>query len=338
MSRLVHRRHGPPAEVLEWAPSPPAVALSGDAASVRVTHVPIHPGDLLGVSGSPAFGIPATIPDGGRVPGFEGAGVIEALGSHVDPKLELDVGTRVAFFPVDGAWSERIVTPARVLVRIPDDVPDGVAAQMLINTVTASMILRAGLAALPAEKRSGVTIIQTGAGSAVGRLVTTLLAEAGVSAIRLVRSRSGAAALRATSPSVPVVATEDQDWMDQVRDAVGEREPLVALDGVGGDLLAGIARVLSDGGTVVSYGSLGGGRADIRLFAPRALTLRGVSIGRWGAEPAGVREADVATALRLARTAPALFDVAQTYAARDVAAAVEHAGRRGRSGTVLLTF
>jgi hypothetical protein len=34
-------------------------------------------------------------------------------------------------------------------------------------------------------------------------------------------------------------------------------------------------------GTVINFGSLGGETSDIRLFAPRSLTLKGVALGSW---------------------------------------------------------
>ncbi len=102
MRRIVHHELGEPARVLgvEDGPSAP---LGPDQVRVRVSYAPIHPGDLLGIVGSPAFGTPPTIARGGRVPGFEGAGVVSEIGSKVDPALGLQEGLRVAFFPASGA-------------------------------------------------------------------------------------------------------------------------------------------------------------------------------------------------------------------------------------------
>jgi len=48
--------------------------------------------------GSPAFGTPPTIGPDGRVPGFEGAGLVSEIGPRVDQNLGLRPGLRVAFF------------------------------------------------------------------------------------------------------------------------------------------------------------------------------------------------------------------------------------------------
>jgi NADPH:quinone reductase len=93
--------------------------------------------------GSPAFGTPPTIAPDGRVPGFEGAGVVSEVGSKVDPALGLKEGLRVAFFPASGAWCDEAVLPASSVVPLPDSIPDEAGAQMLINTATALTVIRA---------------------------------------------------------------------------------------------------------------------------------------------------------------------------------------------------
>ncbi|MGA5330378.1 hypothetical protein ACPCJT_29600 [Streptomyces griseoincarnatus] len=62
--------------------------------------------------------------------------------------------------------------------------------------------------------------------------------------------------------------------------------------------------------------------------------------GRAPAHPGRVRlqrAEDVAFAVDLARTSPELLEVAARYDLADVKAAVEHARRPGKSGTLLLT-
>ena len=105
MRRIVHHELGEPARVLRVEDGP-STSLGPDQVRVRLSYAPIHPGDLHGVTGSPAFGTPPTVASGGRVPGFEGAGVVSEVGPQVDPALGLKQGLRVAFFPASGAWSD----------------------------------------------------------------------------------------------------------------------------------------------------------------------------------------------------------------------------------------
>jgi NADPH:quinone reductase-like Zn-dependent oxidoreductase len=339
MQRIVHNNHGEPAEVLRLEAFSEAPPLASGTALVRVSAAPVHPGDLLGVSASPAFGAARLIPRGGLVPGVEGVGVVEALAADVAPSRRIQVGTRVAFFPVNGAWSSRIAAPVQSLIPVPDEVSDEVAAQMLVNTLTARLAMRAGHNALPEDRREDVTVIQTAANSAVGKLLTHLLVEVGVNPILLVGSAASAQALKAARPHLSVIVTEkNQGWKDELRDALANKPVYVAFDGVGGALLPDVASFLARGGTIVSYGSLGGATTDIRSIAPRALTIKGVSLFSWQLEPAAVHEADVAKALELARNFPSLFPVAERYQASDYLGALEHTYRRGRTGMVLLAF
>ncbi|MFP3569760.1 zinc-binding dehydrogenase [Paraburkholderia sp. SIMBA_030] len=338
MQRIVHTNHGEPAEVLRLEALSDAGPLMSGTALVRVSAIPVHPGDLLGVSASPAFGAPPRIPAGGRMPGVEGVGVVEALAADIGQSTRIQVGTRVAFFALNGAWSTRVVAPVQLLITVPDEVSDEVAAQMLVNTLTARLAMRAGHNALPEDKREDVTVIQTAANSAVGKLLTQLLIEVGVHPILLVGSDASAEALRAARPNLPVIVTEHPGWKDKVRDALANRSVYVAFDGVGGALLPDVADFLASGGTIISYGSLGGAVTDIRSIAPRALTIKGVSLFSWQYEPATVRSADLAKALELARNFPNLFPVAQRYQAGEYLRALEHTGRRGKTGMVLLAF
>jgi NADPH2:quinone reductase len=338
MQRIVHTRHGEPAEVLKLEALSHTPPLASGTALVRVSATPVHPGDLLGVSASPAFGEPPLIPRGGRVPGVEGVGVVEALAADVDPSHRVQVGTRVAFFPGNGTWSSRIAAPAQSLITVPDEVSDDVAAQMVVNTLTARLAMRAGHNALPEDRREDVTVIQTGANSAVGKLLTHLLIEVGVNPILLVGSAASGQALKATRPNVTVIVTENQGWKDELRDALANTSVYVAFDGVGGPLLPDVAGFLARGGAIISYGSLGGATTDIRAIAPRALTIKGVSLFSWQFEPAAVREADLAKALELAGNFPSLFPIAERYQASDYLGALEHVYRRGKTGTVLLAF
>jgi len=338
MRSIVHRELGDPAQVLRLEQTPVPV-LGPKQVLVRTSYAPIHPGDLLGVKGSPAAGTPPAIGSDGRVPGFEGAGVLTEVGRGVDPASGVKLGARVAFFPAGSTWSEQVAVPVGSIVPLPDNVPDKIGAQMLINTVTALTVLRTAHDSLPPDARENVVAIVTAAGSAVGRLIVKLLIERGVFPIRLVRSEAGAAALAKVFPGSPVFATETDGWTERVRAAAGGRPIQVAIDSVGGRLLGAVADLLVDGtGTVVNFGSLGGELSDIRIFPPRSLTLKGVMMASWMRSPPEQRAQDVAVALRLAAEPTGLFDVAGYYGPSRIAEAVAHVGQPGKIGAVLVDF
>jgi NADPH:quinone reductase len=335
MRRIVHHKLGEPAQMLRVEDDPSA-ALGPDQVRIRVSYAPIHPGDLLGVMGSPAFGTPPTIGSGGRVPGFEGAGVVSEVGDRIDRSLGLKPGLRVAFFPALGSWRDEVVVPAGSVVPLPDSIPDEVGAQMLINTATALTAIRAAQDSLPPEARTGVVVLLTGAGSAVGRLLGKLLTDRGVKVIRLVRSEAGAEKLFRIHSGPPILATDVAGWKARARAAADGAKIHVAIDSIGGRLLGDIAELLAEGtGTVINFGSLGGETSDIRLFPPHSLTLKGVVVG---AQPPDQRKAVVAAAQYLALEPGPLFEVAERYPPSKISDAVAHVRQAGRSGVVLFDF
>jgi NADPH2:quinone reductase len=338
MRRIVHHELGQPSELLRGEDSP-SEPLGPNQVRVRVSYAPIHPGDLLGVMGSPAFGTPPSIGLGGRIPGFEGAGVISEVGARVDTSLGLRQGLRVAFFPAPGSWRDEVVVPAGSVTTLPDTIPDEIGAQLLINTATALTVIRTAHESMPPDSRAGVVVLLTAAGSAVGRLLGKLLTNRGVKVIRLVRSEAGAEKLAKLLPGSPIFATDAAGWKERARAAAEGAKIHVAIDSVGGALLGDVAELLADEtGTVVNFGSLGGEASDIRLFAPRALMLKGVFLGQWMQQPADVRQADIVVAQRLALEPQSLFEVAASYPPSRIGDAVAHVGRPGRNGVVLFNF
>jgi NADPH:quinone reductase-like Zn-dependent oxidoreductase len=298
---------------------------------IRVLSRPIHPGDLIGVEGLP--GVPLRRYAAPQNPGVEGMGVIETVGEGVE---RLSPGLRVAFFPVPGTWSDFVTAPAELVVPVPDGVRDETAALMLVNPLTLRILLRA---VEDAQRGRDGPVVQTAAGSAIGKLVAAAALRHGMELVNVVRSAEGARASRKRFPELPAVSTADADWSEQVRAATGGRGARVVLDAVGGSHTVELVALLEDGGTLISYGALGSGSTPLESLPliPRELTVRGVSVLHWLSGTPEERAEDVAFAVRLAETAPELFDVADTYELADFSEALAHVRRPGRTGTVLLT-
>ena len=222
---------------------------------------------------------------------------------------------------------------------LPDTIPDEIGAQLLINTATALTAIRTAHELVPPDSRADDVVLLTAAGSAVGRLLGKLLTDRGVKVIRLVRSEAGAERLARLLSGSPIFATDATGWKERARAAAEGAKIYVAIDSVGGALLGDVAELLADGtGTVVNFGSLGGEASDIRLFAPRALALKGVFLGQWMQQPVEMRQADIVLAQRLALEPQSLFEVAASYPPSRIADAVAHVGRPGRNGVVLFSF
>ncbi|BBJ46973.1 hypothetical protein SSPO_096910 [Streptomyces antimycoticus] len=215
MRAITHDQHGEARQVLRLSEQPPPARPAPGQALVRVLSRPIHPGDLAGVQGFP--GAPQGRFATPRIPGLEGMGVIETVGEGVQ---DLRPGQRVAFFPVPGAWSELLTVPTDLVVPVPEGVSDETAALMLVNPLTLLALLRA---VEDAQHGQAGPVVQTAAGSSVGKLVGAAALKHGIPLVNLVRSATGAQTLRQRFPGLPTISTADADWRAQVRDATGGR-------------------------------------------------------------------------------------------------------------------
>ncbi len=333
MLSVLYRRHGEPAQVLETVPVANPPAPGPGEVLVRVLSRPVHYGDLLGIAGRYRSGGDLSVPEGGNRVGFEGYGIVGAVGEGVT----LEPGTRVAFFPGRAAWSEYTLVPATYVTPLPDAVSDDAAAQLHVNPLTAALLWRAVQRAGAIAGRD--VVVLTAAGSAVARLTIALLRKNGVDAIGIVRSSAGAETLSRLAPDMPVVATDRPEWRDTLSRATGGKPIRAVLDPVGGTLASELAGTIANGGSLVSYGDLSGDPISVPAltFSTRDLHIFGVTVGSWGSLPADQRAEDIALALDLAASAPELFPVAAKYELSQAREAAAHVEQPGKAGVILLT-
>ncbi len=318
-------RFGPPAEVLQMEelaveePGPGQVRL-------RLTHRPINPSDLLTVAGQ--YGRLPRLP---ATPGLEGVGRIEALGQGV---RGWRVGDRAVPLGASGTWRESVLVAASGLLPVPDAVDDATAAQFVVNPVTAWVMLEQELALQP-----GDWVVQTAAGSALGRMVIQMARLRGYRTINFVRRGEQVDELR-TLGSDAAFATGEPDIVERVRELTGGQGAKGALEAVGGETGALALQCLQPGGVMLVYGLLGGEPLPLHngemLF--RGLTVRGFWLSYWFQHTPPER---VATTLQglMALLAEGRLELAveASYDLDDFRAAIAHAERPGRQGKILLT-
>src|SRR6266851_5355440 len=336
---IVQSEYGAPEKVLRIAERQfKSEELGADDVLVKVSARPVHPGDIQILSALPQGGPVMPIPKGTlRVPGFEGVGTIVGLGTNPEVAKRFSKGQRVAFFPAMGSWAEYVVVRYNSLLPVPDEIPDQVAAQMLINTITASLLIKAGHNSLKAPITLPVHILQNAAASGVGRLLTQVALDRGVRPIRLVRSNESAERLRSALPGPPVYSTSDSNWKEQVREALGGHKLEVAFDAVGGKAIDDLAELVDDGGTIINFGSLESNMGtNIYALVPNNLALKSVSIMSWFRLAEDEKRKDFELALNLATNHPELFEVAHEYEFDDFQRAIQYVSRPGKTGIVLL--
>ena len=336
---IVQSEYGTPEKVLTIAKRQlKSEELGVDDALVKVIARPIHHGDIQILSALPQGGPVEPISEGTlRVPGFEGVGTIVRLGTNAKGAKRFSEGQRVAFFPADGAWGEYVVVRYNSLLAVPNEIPDRIAAQLLINTITASVLIKVGHNSLNTPITLPVYILQNAAASGVGRLLTQVALDRGVRPIRLVRSHQSAEKVQSALPGPPVYSTSDSNWKEQVREALGGHKLEVAFDAIGGTAIDDLASVVDDGGTIINYGSLGSNTGtNIYSLVPNNVALKSVSIMSWFRLTEDEKQKDFDLALNLATNHPELFEVAHEYEFADFQKAIQHASRPGKTGIVLL--
>ncbi len=317
---------GEPADVLTLEDVPSPSPGPGEVL-LRMRARPVNPSDLSVVRGR--YGELPPLP---ATPGLEGVGEIEALGDGVDGPA---VGSRVVPLGAGpGTWAERTTAPAAALVPVPDGVSDEAAAQLVVNPLSAWVLLAEELDAQPGE-----WLLQSAAGSTLGRLVLQIARARGVRTINLVRRAEQADELRALGAD-EVVVGEGEDAVARIREITGGEGVRKAMDAVGGAVGATCAAALATRGLLVTYGRLSQQPVplDTGLQIFRGTTVRGFWLTRWFQESSPDHVTATIGAV-LGQMAAGAIDppVEARYDLADVREAVDHAERPGRSGKVILT-
>lgn len=326
MRAVVFEKFGDPAqeltvrEVADPKPGPGQVR-------VRMLLSPINPSDLLVVEGR--YGVLPKLP---ATPGFEGVGIVDEAGPGLIGRYVK--GRRVvAINSAGGNWAELAVIPARQARPVPDDISDEQAATFLVNPATVLAIVRHVLA-VP----KGDWLLQSAAGSNLGRMIIKLGRHDGFKTLNVVRRREAVQALKDLGGDA-VICSEDGPIDQQVRRTAGSASVRFAIDPVGGQTGTQLFRSLGAGGRLVLYGTLSGEpiQVDPRLVISGPRTVEGFWLGHW------LRQRSIPAALLVFREIASLVrqgilasDIGTTYRLDEIQSAVREAATGGRQGKILL--
>ena len=265
MHAAVFDAFGEPADILAVRDVPRPEPAPGECL-VRMLASPVNPSDLMCVRGVYGYR-----PDPPAVPGFEGVGVVEG-GRGLLAKLL--TGRRVAVLSrTAGNWAEFNTCPAKQCVPVPGDLPVEQAAMFFVNPATALATTRYVL-----DVPKGDWLLQTAAGSSLGRMVVRLGVHHGFRTVNVVRREEQAGMLRGLGADAVVTfdgGTDDPaELPDRVRTAIGPADfdarggVGYAIDPVGGSTGSGAAACLGERGRMLAYGTLSG---DPIVLNPRHL-------------------------------------------------------------------
>ncbi|WP_313114229.1 zinc-dependent alcohol dehydrogenase family protein [Pseudescherichia sp.] len=205
--------------------------------------------------------------------GYEAAGVVKALGAEVTGFAENDA---VSVIPtLDMArwptYGEVINIPAKFVVKHPSNLSFEQAAASWMQYVTAwgALIAQAKLTA-------DDFIIVSAASSSVGVAAIQIARSVGATVIATTRTEAKAQALR-DAGAHHVIATEQGNLAERVRQITDGKGARVVFDPIGGPAIAQLAECMAFGGILLEYGALSTDEGAFPQFAllGKCLTFKG---------------------------------------------------------------
>jgi NADPH:quinone reductase-like Zn-dependent oxidoreductase len=244
MKAIVQDRYGPPGEVLGLR-EVEVPAVNADEVLIRVRAAAIHPGDWMMVTGRPylirpMFGLPGPRK---RTPGFDVAGVVEAVGAQVEA---LQPGDEV-FGQSDGSCAEYVaVSPDRVAPK-PGNLSFREAAACPVSGDAALRALRDAGSVEPGDR-----VLINGASGGVGTFAVQIAKSMGAEVTGVCSTRNAELVRSLGADHIVDYTREDFTRGDERYDFI--------LDNVGNRSMAACRRVVAAGGRYVPNNGTAGGR------------------------------------------------------------------------------
>ncbi|HEY1583632.1 MAG TPA: 2-enoyl thioester reductase domain-containing protein [Chthoniobacterales bacterium] len=319
---IVYEAHGKPEEVLRLAEQSLAAPAPNEAL-VRLLAAPINPADLNQIEGK--YPIRAPLP---ATPGFEGAGVIEAVGDAVENVALQDQ----VILPHDlGTWREKAIVAADKLTVVPNDIAAEQAAMLKINPITAWRLLHDFV-----RLKKGDWIIQNAANSGVGQAVIAICRELGYRTVNVVRRLELIEELRAAGGEV--VLLDHDNLRAAAAEAIGGAPIRLGINQVGGESALRMAKIVAQEATIVTIGAM-----SLRpLTMPNGLLIfknlhfTGFWVNKWYEQATAAERAETfAQIFDLARRGLLQMKVERAYSLGEFSEAVARAREERRSGKVI---
>ena len=316
----VHEVGGPEVMKLEDVAVPPP---SKDEVTIRHEAIGLNFIDIYFRTGL----YPSPMPMG---LGFEGAGIVEAVGDGVG---HVAVGDRVAYGqgPL-GAYSTTRTMPALQVVKLPDGISSEVGAAMMLKGLTVQYLFRQTY-----RLQGGETILFHAAAGGVGLIACQWAKALGVRLIGTVSSREKAALAKAHG-AWETIDYSREDIAKRVLEVTDGRKVPVVYDGVGKDTWEASLDCLEPRGLMVSYGNASGAVTGLNLgilAAKGSLFVTRPTLGTHVATRPKL-EAAATELFDMVTSGTVRFEVERRYALADVADAHRDLAGRKTTGSMVL--
>jgi NADPH:quinone reductase len=265
------------------------------------------------------------------IPGLEGAGVVEAVGEGVN---DLRPGDRVAYAGPAGGYSEVRFIAADRLVKLPDAISLEHAAGMMLQGMTAQVLLRQVY-----PVRAGDVILVHAAAGGTGLILCQWASALGATVIGTVSTEVKAELARTHACRYTILYTK-KDFVSEVsRLTHGEKLPVV-FDSVGKDTFLRSLDCLRPKGMMVTFGQASG---PIESIAPVLLSQKGsLFLTRpflfHYIESRDALEASANDLFDVVASGKVRINIRQRFALKDAAEAHTALEARATSGSTILTI
>ena len=322
MKRIVYREIGNPADVLNIEEIAPRALEAGEA-RVAVLATPIHPSNVLKISGQ--YGIKPIFP---AIPGSEGVGKIMEVAPGV---TQVKPGQLVLLLGYS-TWQQELIGPAGSFIPLPDGADVQQLSMLAINPLTALCLLEQFV-----SLQAGDYLVQNAANSAVGCYLIQLAKQRGIRTINVVRRESAVQGL--LDIGADHVLIDGPELTAQIEQAAEAKPISLAIDAVGGESFTKLTNALSFRGTIVCYGLMSMTEPVLPSGSVifKELQVRGFWLTKWF-EHATQQEKhhSLGKLIQLVSSGQLEATVGRTFSLEEIKEAVTLAAQEGRDGKVLL--
>jgi len=236
-------------DVLRMVPDTRPGEIGPGTILLKMLAAPINPADISCIEGR--YPLHPNSEEAACHPGFEGVGVVEAIGPGVSRFKPGDLAVPIEAF--QGTWRTFAAVNEHHWYRVPGDLSLSTAATLSINPPTALRMLEEFV-----ELQPGDAIVHTGGNSSTGKYILQLAKHRGIRSISVIRDRP-VAERRAIEKELQEFGADVVVTAEELGDAVRSwpyGRPKLGMDCVGGETTLEVAKVLAKDAVLVVYGGM----------------------------------------------------------------------------------
>lgn len=329
MSRVVRFHRTGDAQVLQIDEVDVAAPEIGEV-QIRVKALGINRAEIMYRTGQ--YVIEPRFP---AILGYEAAGLVEALGPDV---AGFNIGDAVSVVPAFsfadyGMYGELVNVPVHALVKHPENLSfaEAAASWMMFITAYGALIDIGNL-------QAGETVLIRAASSSVGLAAIQIANMVGAVPVALTRTSQKRQALL-DAGAAHVIATDEQDLINEVMSITDGKGARMAFDPVGGAYAGQIFKVLGMQGIFFQYGALDAQDIPVPVMdvLGKHLTLRGYELFEITGNPEKLEQAKsfVNAGLASGKLHPVID---RTFAFEEIAEAHRHMEANAQVGKIVVTL